>query len=91
MKRIKKVDSLVSVTDITGISKKLHGKKLLIHKNLLDKRAKMKLELENIIKNLKHPSESLKNIRAGCEDPEDIENRILLLTYSQFLNETIFL
>lgn len=72
-------DSLVSVTDISGITQESKSNKLIIRKNKLNKQIKINLELKNMMKRLKHPFE--------FEGNEDSENRVLLLTYSQLLSE----
>ncbi|CAI2387646.1 unnamed protein product [Moneuplotes crassus] len=64
-------------------------KKLVIKKKKLNQRAKMKLEIENIIKHIKDPSASLQRVRGAYEEPEDAEIRKLLLSYCYFLNDSL--
>ena len=62
-------------------------KKLVILRDKLSKRAKLKLDLENIIKALRDPSTYLKHIRVGCEDTLDEEIRTDLLFYAEAVKD----
>ena len=65
------------------------GNKMVVLKKKLDKRAKLQLKLENIIKYLKKPSGYLKKAKKGREDPQEEETRFLILAYSQYLSDAM--
>jgi hypothetical protein len=81
---------LVTMTEISGPKEPqsyISGlNKKVVLRDRLSKRAKIKLDLENIIKHLKDPSSYLKNIRFGWEDSDDEETRADLLHYANALN-----
>lgn len=85
-KHLKGLDSIVTVQEI---SKANQGAKMVILKNKLSKRAKLRLELENVIKQLKDPSTYLKNIRNGIEDKHDKIIRKDLLFISQAISSAM--
>lgn len=88
----KQLNRLVTMTEI-GCPNEVRPtletptKKLVILRDKLSKRAKLKLDLENIIKALRDPSTYLKHIRVGCEDTLDEEIRVDLLFYAEAVKD----
>jgi hypothetical protein len=76
-------NSMITVNEILKAKK---NSKIVILKDKLSKRAKLRLELENVIKMLKNPSNYLKNLRNGCEDKKDAIIRKDLLAISQSIS-----